>query len=412
MTLVFRAYVFTEMPYPYLPPAEFMPNNRISVPNSYYDPDTGNQLYQKYFDIYHAADELGLDIMVNEHHTTATCTNVVTPLSMAIVARETKRARILTLGNPVSHRPDPVRVAEEMAFVDVLSGGRADVGLVRGVPQEVVAVDSTAIDMKDRFWEAVDLIIKALTTHDGPFVWEGKYFQHRGVNLWPRPYQSPHPPIWMPTTGAASAPLLAERGMTVATLGVGTAGCAGIFDAYRQRCAEMGVEAPLSKFAYSPQLFVGDTDEEGFREAEKVKLWYREAGRHPFQYTNPPGYLPPEFRAKILKMRAQGIQPTAPLGPPPAPTMAEVVNTPVEQLTKGGFIFAGNPDSVFDQLRDFFDAVGGFGNLLPMMHYWTMSYDLTVKSMRLFAEEVLPRFNEEVYLPTIRGEREIRRATV
>jgi alkanesulfonate monooxygenase SsuD/methylene tetrahydromethanopterin reductase-like flavin-dependent oxidoreductase (luciferase family) len=406
---VFHTYVFTEMPYPYLPPAELMPNNRISVPNSFYDPDAGYELYRKYYDIYHAADELGLDVMVNEHHTTATCTNAVTPLSMAILARETKRARILTLGNPLAHRTDPVRVAEEMATVDVISGGRADVGFVRGVPQESIAVNSSAVDMKDRFWEAVDLIMKAFTTHDGPFNWEGTYFHHRAVNLWPRPYQTPHPPIWSPTTGAASAPGLYDRGITVATMAVGTRGCADVFAAYRGRAAELGHPEPaLEKFAYSVQMFVGDTDEEAYREAEKVKLGYKEAGRHPFQFTDPPGYLPPEVRAKVLRARASGRVPSLPLGPPPAPTVAEVVNTPVAELTKGGFMMAGNPDRVFEQMRDFFDAVGGLGNLLPMVQYSTMSYASVERSMQRLAEDVLPRFIAEVYEPTVKGEREIR----
>jgi alkanesulfonate monooxygenase SsuD/methylene tetrahydromethanopterin reductase-like flavin-dependent oxidoreductase (luciferase family) len=278
---VFHAYVFTEMPYPFLPPASMMPSNRTDVPNSFYDPDAGHELYKKYLDIYAAADELGLDVMVNEHHTTATCTDAIATIPMAILARETKRARILTLGNPVANRPDPVRVAEEMAMIDVISGGRTDIGFVRGVPQEIVATNSTAVDSRPRFWEAVDLIMKAFTTHDGPFDWEGEYFHHRNVNLWPRPYQTPHPPIWSPTTSASSSPTLAERQMTVACLGVGSTAAAGIFGAYRQRSAELGIDPPLSEFAYSPLLFVGDTDEEGYREAEKVKLWFREGARVP-----------------------------------------------------------------------------------------------------------------------------------
>jgi alkanesulfonate monooxygenase SsuD/methylene tetrahydromethanopterin reductase-like flavin-dependent oxidoreductase (luciferase family) len=397
------------MPYPYLPKADLMPNNRISVPNSYYDPDAGYELYKKYYDIYAAADDLGLDVMVNEHHTTATCTNVVTPLSMAILARETKRARILTLGNPLAHRPDPVRVAEEMATVDVISRGRADIGFVRGVPQESIAVNSNAVDMRDRFWEAVDLIMKAFTTHDGTFSWEGEYFHHREVNLWPRPYQTPHPPIWSPTTNAASGPMLAERDMTIATLSVGSKGCAEVFKAYRDRAAELGrPDPPLSKFAYSVQLYVGDTDEEAMREAEKVKLWFREAARHHAQYSDPPGYLPPEIRARVMKAKAAGRTPSMPLAAPPAPTIAEVVDTPVAELTKGGFMMAGDADAVFEQMRDFFDTVGGFGNLLPMMQYSTMPYDLVEKSMERFAKDVLPRFVEEVYEPTLKGQREIR----
>lgn len=407
---MFHAYVFTEMPYPYLPPAELMPNNRVSVPNKYYNPDAGYELYNKYYDIYAAADGLGLDVMVNEHHTTATCSNAVTPLSMAILARETKNARILTLGNPLAHRADPIRVAEEMATVDVISGGRVDVGFVRGVPQETFAVNSNAVDMRERFWEAVDMIMKAFTTHDGVFSWEGEHFHHREINLWPRPYQQPHPPIWSPTQSAASAPMLAERDITVASLGIGKVGCAQVFDTYRDRVAELGrPEAPLSKFAYSTQVFVGDTDEEAYEEAEKLKLWFVEAARHYFKYSDPPGFLLPEVRAKVLKAIAAGKRPALPLGPPPGPSVSDVISTPVAELTDGGYMMAGDADTVFEQMRDFFDAVGGFGNLLPMVQYSTMSYELVEKSMTRFARDVLPRFIEEVYEPTVRGDREIRR---
>src|SRR6185437_7614537 len=113
-----RNYVFTEMAYPYLPPDETFESARVTLPNELYDPVAGSDLYHSYFDIYRAADELGLDVMLNEHHSTATCLDAAVPLSAAIVARETSTARILPLGNPISNRTDPVRVAEEMAMVD------------------------------------------------------------------------------------------------------------------------------------------------------------------------------------------------------------------------------------------------------------------------------------------------------
>jgi len=405
---MFHSYVFTEMPYPYLPPESLVPNNRVTLPSSFYDPDAGYELYNKYYDIYQAADGLGFDIMVNEHHTTCTCGNAVVPLSMAILARETKNARILTLGNPIAHRPDPVRVAEEMATVDIISGGRIDVGFVRGVPAECLAVNSNPVGMRDRMWEAIDLIMKAFTTTDGPFNWEGEYYQHRQVNLWPRPFQQPHPPIWSPTTSAEGAVQLATRGITVATMAVGTRGTQDIFGAYRDQCAKLNIPAPLEKFAYSAQVFVGDTDEDGYREAGKLKLWYREAKRHPIQFSNPPGYLPPAARAKILAANAEGRPVTIPVGPPPTLTLNEVMSTPVPDLAAIGMMFAGNPDTVFNQMRDFFDAVGGLGNFIPMVQYASMSYDLTLKSMQRLANDVMPRFIEEVYEPTIRGDREIR----
>ena len=93
-----RTYVFTEMPYPYIPPEETFDSVRVTFPNEHYDPELGFQLYQKYYDVYRYADELGLDIMCNEHHATATCVEPSVSVTMAILARETKRARLLALG--------------------------------------------------------------------------------------------------------------------------------------------------------------------------------------------------------------------------------------------------------------------------------------------------------------------------
>src|SRR4051812_225777 len=112
---MFRTFAFTEMPYPYIPPEDTFDSVRVLFPNGNYDPELGYQLYQKYFDMYRLADELGLDVMCNEHHATATCVEPSVAVSMAIFARETTRARLLALGNPIANRRDPVRVAEEMA---------------------------------------------------------------------------------------------------------------------------------------------------------------------------------------------------------------------------------------------------------------------------------------------------------
>ena len=116
---------------------------------------------------------------------------------MAALARLTRKARLLILGNPVANRRQPVRIAEEMAMVDILSKGRLECGFVRGVPYEVLPANSNPVRMNERQWEAMDLIVKAWTTHDGPVSHEGRFFHHRNINIWPRPYQQPHPPIWV-----------------------------------------------------------------------------------------------------------------------------------------------------------------------------------------------------------------------
>lgn len=175
---MFRTYYFTEMPYPHIPSEEFVHTIRTTMPNRWFDPDAGHDAYHKYFDLVMAADEVGLDVMFNEHHATLSNMNATMPLSMAIAARETRHARILALGNPVANRPDPVRVATEMAMIDVVSGGRLDCGFVRGVSNEMSATNASPIDMKARLYEAIDLIVKAWSQHDGSFSWEGDFFHH------------------------------------------------------------------------------------------------------------------------------------------------------------------------------------------------------------------------------------------
>src|SRR5258706_119006 len=120
-----RVWYFSEMAYhPAWEEGLKRGSLRVVLPNANYDPEIGHRLLNRYLDEFRLCDEVGLDIMVNEHHSTSTCLTISVPMALAVIARETKRARLLSLGNPIANRPDPVRVAEEMAWLDVLSGGR------------------------------------------------------------------------------------------------------------------------------------------------------------------------------------------------------------------------------------------------------------------------------------------------
>ena len=90
-------------------------------------------------------------------------------------------------------------------MVDVLSHGRLEAGFVRGVPYEILPANSNPVRMNERHWEALDLIVKCWTHHDGLFSHEGRFFHHRAINIWPRPIQQPHPPIWVSTTSTGGA---------------------------------------------------------------------------------------------------------------------------------------------------------------------------------------------------------------
>ena len=125
-----KAWFFTEDAYPYLPDPDSYESIRVNLPNKHFDPAFGADLYNMYLDIWGMADEMGLEIMLNEHHQTATCALPVAPIALGVLARETRQARLLILGNPIVNRKQPIRVAEEMAYIDVLSRGRLAFRLV------------------------------------------------------------------------------------------------------------------------------------------------------------------------------------------------------------------------------------------------------------------------------------------
>jgi len=206
-----QCYHMTEQPYPdaWNTGASSL---RVNLPNRLCDPVVAAELYHRYIDEWMLCDELGINVFVNEHHSTATCLTASCMVTLAILARVTKRVRLLGLGIPIANRPDPLRVAEEASMIDVISRGRLDMGFIKGVPYEIVPSNAKPVRIMDRFWEAHDFILKAMTTTDGPFSWEGEYFDYRSVNIWPRPYQQPHPPVWISSNSVSSIRAIAERG--------------------------------------------------------------------------------------------------------------------------------------------------------------------------------------------------------
>ena len=108
-----KVYQFTEQPYPDAW-SDHAVSLRVNLPNRKCDPNVAANLFHRYYDEWLLADELGYDIMLNEHHQTATCMSSTVIVALSVLARQTKRARLLVLGYPIGHRPDPLRVAEEL----------------------------------------------------------------------------------------------------------------------------------------------------------------------------------------------------------------------------------------------------------------------------------------------------------
>ena len=185
---------FHLMPYPHLPD-DFdskYDSSALTYPNANFDPALGSALYARYLDELEYADQLGFDgIAVNEHHQSAYGLMPSPNLMAAALTRRTSNARIMVLGNAIGIRGNPLRVAEEIAMLDLLSGGRVDSGFVRGIGWEYFAHSINPVKSRARFDEAHDLIVKAWTSPE-MFSWYGANYEYRYVNIWPRPVQRPH----------------------------------------------------------------------------------------------------------------------------------------------------------------------------------------------------------------------------
>ena len=313
------------------------------------------------------------------------------PLLLGILARQTRRARILSLGTLISLRPDPVRIAEEYASADVISRGRLEIGFVKSGGSEMASNNASPVNNVERYWEAIDLVTKALTQHDGPFSWEGKHFTHRHVNIWPPPYQRPHPRMWAATGDPDTAAEVGRRGMVNVLVLRGAEGTRRAWAAYRGAREDAGLPKVASDhFGYAALLYVGDTHEEGVRIGSKL-LWFLNTSLKSAPQFGRflPGVTPPEAAPIVYRS-----QPKPGPGGKPATAMANaaaLIGLDAEQAMKRGILFAGSPDTVYQQIMDLYNDVGGFGHLVMVGRSGYMTHAETQQSITLFSKEVLPR---------------------
>ena len=120
----------------------------------------------------------------------------------ATLTRRTQQAKLVVMGNSVALYNPPMRVAEEFAMLDCISGGRLVAGFPVGTPMDTVfCYGENPATLREKYREGVDLILEAWRSPE-PFAFNGKYTQLRYVNTWPRPMQKPHPPVWIPGGGS------------------------------------------------------------------------------------------------------------------------------------------------------------------------------------------------------------------
>ncbi len=389
-----QAWYHCENTYPFVPQEvlDAAESVRASLPNKYCDPRIAANLFEECLDEHLYCDELGINIVSIEHHSGINSLYGASPMILGIAARQTRNVRILSLGTLISVRTDPVRIAEEYATADTISRGRLEIGFVKSGDSEMVSGNANPVRFVDRFWEAIDVIKMALTAREGPVSFEGKHYTHRHINIWPGPYQRPHPPFWAATGDPATSAEIGRRGYVNALVLRGPEASKRAFDAYKTARREAGLPAPgTDRFAYAVLCGIGDTDEEGLAVGSKT-LWFLNTSlkQAPQMSKFLPGRNPPEMAPNIWR--------TAGVRGRPADGLIGIT---AEQAIQRGILVAGNPDTVVRQVMEIYDKVDGFGHLIFVGRSGFLAHEEAKKTIRLMANEVLPRLPKATTTPGV-----------
>src|SRR6266540_3066165 len=339
-----KVFMFHLMPYAYLD-MSFSDTYRsawVVLPNTYFDPKKGHELYNRYLDELELAAELGFDgISVNEHHQNAYGLMPSPVVMAAALSRRTKNAKIAILGNAFCLREHPLTLAEEHAMLDCITGGRLISGMVRGIGAEYYSMGVNPAFSHARFQEA-------------------------------------HAPICAPSTGSTETIEWAahpSRKYVYLQAYSPIQSVVRFLNYYREASQRLhGYTASSEQIGWSAPVYVAETDAKARAEAgPHIETLFNRLLRLPFQMIFPPGYLSAKSLKNMLthKRSVSGQEHT--------------VDTLIEQ----GIILCGSPDTVRKQLVDSHRLLG-FQNLLALLQFATLPRDLTEKNIRLFAREVLP----------------------
>ncbi|MBV9379491.1 MAG: LLM class flavin-dependent oxidoreductase [Streptosporangiaceae bacterium] len=371
-----KFFGFHLMPYQDLPAGHLdgTASSWVTLSNALFDPEKGHRLYRRYIEELIAFDRAGFDgICVNEHHQTAYGL-MPSPDVMAAVLVPQTTCRIAILGNALPLRDHPLRVAEEVAMLDVISGGRIISGFVRGIGAEYHTFGVDPASSRERFHEAHDLIVAAWT-RPGPFEWYGKHYKFRYVNPWPRPLQQPHPPIWSPSQGSGETiDWAAKHRYTYLQTYSELASVRRVFDEFRAAAQRYGYTAAPEQIGWSIPVFVADTDER----AEEVALpaldrLFNKLMRMPRDVFFPAGYLTPASSARVMAAKGG-------LGSG---------NADVRDLVNRGYAVIGSPDTVRQRLEAHAKELG-FGCFCGVFQFGSLGHEDFLASLHLFTQKVMP----------------------
>ncbi len=375
---------FNLMPWPHMPD-DFREKNRsvwVDIDPKLYDPVRGHAVYHRYLDQLEYAEQLGFDgLGVNEHHQNGYGLMPSPNIMAATLSRRTSRAGLVVLGNSIALYNPPIRVAEEFAMLDVISGGRLIAGFPVGTSMDTNYCYGTIPALtREKYAEAHELIMRAWQA-DEPFAFNGRYTKLRYVNCWPKPIQKPYPPIHIPGGGSIETyDFCVENDYSYSYLSfTGYLRAKALLDGYWERVAKSGKDDSPYRAGFAQTICVGETDQEAEQlYAKHVNYFYNRCLHVYPGFADAPGY-------RTIKTIQSGALSQLTPG-----ALANLSNLSWKDLVDGRYVIAGSPDTVREQMEELIKGLR-VGNLFCLIHVGDMPDDKCRHSTRLFAERVMPK---------------------
>ncbi|MCW2539344.1 MAG: Luciferase-like, subgroup [Frankiales bacterium] len=359
----------------------------VDPPIAYADPAQVGEDYHMYIRLMQQADELFWDsLLLNEHHQTSLAMTPSPNLIAAILAATTKNSAIALCGNSLALYNPPIRVAEEIAMLDCISGGRIIAGIVFGTPMDTAfCYGVPPVELRERFHEARELIQRAWKA-DEPFAFNGKYTKLRYVNPWPRPVQE-NLPIWIPGSGSVETwSVVNEYDYCYGYLSFsGKQSATPIVNGFWEYTEANGGNMNPNRMAFTQIICCADSDEEAEAQYyDAIKYFYRQ-NPVALEYATPPGYN------TIASMRAM------------TDRSKSISNEQRLKASRGelsfweydelGYIIAGTPERVEQRVRELVTDLR-IGQLITCMHLGNLPEEVAAKNNHLFGTQVAPKLRD------------------
>ncbi|MFN3743774.1 MAG: LLM class flavin-dependent oxidoreductase [Hyphomicrobiaceae bacterium] len=408
---------FHLMPYTELPDdfRDKHPSVWVDIHSSLFDPKRAHHMYNDFMDEMEFAADCGFDaICCNEHHSNGYGLMPSPNLIATALARRTTDTAICVMGNSLALYNPPTRVAEEFAMIDCISGGRLIAGFPVGTPMDTTyAYGQNPSMLRERYSEAHDLVMRAWQEKD-TFAFNGRFNQQRYVNIWPRPIQQPHPPVWIPGGGSVETwRWCAEMDYVYCYLSYyGYKAGQATMQGFWNEMDRLGKDRNPYRAGFLQFVGVAESRAEAMeRYAEAAEYFYGRCLHVDPRFASPPGYnteatmragLESQVRrAAEEAMRAQS-ESTQPGHNKPKDQLAGVttgttagtrfnmVARNMEDIVERGYVIVGSPKDVSEQLEHVAKTLN-VGHFMLLLQYGNMSKELTKYNTKLFADQVMPK---------------------